>query len=62
MEKQTEKQADALKSLNLSNKINELKQIEGIFPKILLNYLIINKLKEFIKLQDISNTDDVYYK
>ena len=62
MEKQTEKQVDALKSLNLSNKINELKRIEGIFPKILLNYLIINKLKEFIKLQDITNTDDVYYK
>ena len=32
-EKQTEKQVDALKSLNLSNKTDELKQIEGIFPK-----------------------------
>ena len=32
-EKQTEKQVDALKFLNLSNKTDELKQIEGIFPK-----------------------------
>ena len=32
-EKQTEKQVDALKSLNLSNKTDELKQIEAIFPK-----------------------------
>ena len=31
-EKQTEKQIDALKALKLSNKTNELKQIEGIFP------------------------------
>ena len=33
LEKQTEKQVDALKSLNLSSKTDELKQIEGIFPK-----------------------------
>ena len=45
MEKQAEKQADALKSLNLSNKTDELKWIEGIFPKNLLNNLIIDKLK-----------------
>ena len=32
-EKQTEKQFDALKSLNFSNKTGELKRIEGIFPK-----------------------------
>ena len=41
--KQTEKQIDALKSLNLSNKTNELKQIECIFPKNLLNDLVIYK-------------------
>ena len=33
LEKQTEKQVVALKSLNLSNKIDDLKRIEGIFPK-----------------------------
>ena len=33
LEKQTEKQFDALNSLNLSNKTDELKQVEGIFPK-----------------------------
>ena len=33
LEKQMEKQVDASKSLNLSNKIDELKQIKGIFPK-----------------------------
>ena len=33
IEKQTEKQIDALKFLNLSNKIDELKQTEIVFPK-----------------------------
>ena len=33
LEKQKEKQVDALKSSNLSNKTDELKQIEVIFPK-----------------------------
>ena len=33
-EKQTEKQISALKSLHLSTKKDELKQIEGIFHKI----------------------------
>ena len=31
--KQTEKQVDALKSLNLSNKIDKLNQIKSIFPQ-----------------------------
>ena len=31
-EKQRRKQVDASKSLNFSNKIDELKQIESIFP------------------------------
>ena len=34
LEKQTEKQVGALRSLDFSNKKGELKQIEGIFPKI----------------------------
>ena len=33
------------KVYNLSNKINELKQIEGIFSKNMSNHLIINKFK-----------------
>ena len=49
-EKQTEKQAGAIKSLNPSNKS---KQIEGIFPQNLMNGLIRAKLKEIVKLQDI---------
>ena len=53
MEIQTENQVDALKSLNLSNKTVELKQIEGKFPKNLLNDLIIYKLQNIIKLQEV---------
>ena len=45
MGKQTERKLDALKSLNLSNKIDELKQIEGTFPKHMLTDLIIDKSK-----------------
>ena len=44
-EKQTEKQVDALKSLNLPNKIDELKQVESTFPKNQLNDLMINQKK-----------------
>ena len=52
VEKQTEKQVGALKSLDLSNKDNELKQIEGIFPTS-LNDLIWVKLKKMVYLQEI---------
>ena len=38
------KQVKVLKSLNLSNKIDELKRIESIFPKKQLNDLIIDRL------------------
>ena len=44
-EKQTEKQIDAIKSLDPSNK---LKQIEGIFPLNLMNDLM-TKLKEIVE-------------
>ena len=46
MEKQTEKQVDALKSLTLSSETDESKWIKGLVPKNLLNDLIIDKLKE----------------
>ena len=48
-QKQKEKKIGAIKSLDPSNK---LKQIEGIFPQSLMNYLIRAKLKEIIELQD----------
>ena len=58
-EKQTEKQVAAVKSLDISNKKDELKQIENIFPQILMNDLILPKLKEIVKLQDIIKKDDL---
>ena len=61
LEKQTEKEVDALKSLNLSSKTNELKEIDGTFSKNLLNDLIIYKLKEIIQLQDIIKPNELGY-
>ena len=61
MEKQTEKQVNALKSVNLSNKTDELKQIQGIFQKKLLNDLIIYKLQDIIKLQNITELNELDY-
>ena len=51
-----------VKSLNLSNKTDELKNTDGIFPKNMSNNLIINNLKGIIELQDITKTDELYYK
>ena len=62
LEKQTEKQVGALKSQDFFNKKDELKQFKAVFPKNMLNDLIINNLKEIIKLQDIIKTDGLYYK
>ena len=50
LEKQTKRQIDALNSLILSNKIDQLKQIENIFSQNQLNNLIIDKLKEIKQL------------
>ena len=61
-EKQTEKQVDAIKSLDISNKKAKLKQIESIFPQNLVNDLIRPKLKEIVKLHDIIKKDDLNYK
>ena len=49
-EKQTEKQVSVLKSLNISHKINKLKQIEDIFSQNLMNDLIRNKLEKIAEL------------
>ena len=43
----------AIKSLDISNKNYELRQTEHIFPQNLINDLILAKLKELVKLQDI---------
>ena len=49
-EKQTEKNVGAYTSLILSNKKDELKQIEGIFLQNLINALISAKRKEIVHL------------
>ena len=62
LEKQTKKLFDALKLLNISDKTDELKQIESIFPQNQFNASIIdllNKTKQLqnnIKLNDLENT------
>ena len=61
-EKQTEKQVGALKSVDLSDEKDELKQIAGIFPQHFMNYLIRIKLKEIVKLEDVVKKDDQTYK
>ena len=62
MKKETEKKVGAIKSLKPSNKKDELKQIEGIFPQNLMNDLIRDKLKGIVNLQDIIKTDNLGYK
>ena len=59
LEKQTGKQVDALKSPNPSNKKDELKQIERVFPQNLMNDLICAKFKKIVNLQDIIKTDEM---
>ena len=49
-------------SLDLSNKKDELKQIEGIFSQNMMNDLIRVNLKEVFKLQDNINKGDLNYK
>ena len=45
-----------------SNKKDQLKQIEGIFLKNLMNELICDKLKEIVNLQNVIKTDKLHYK
>ena len=52
-EEKREVQVDAIKSLDISNKKDELKQIESVFPQNLMNDSIRDKLKEIVKFQDI---------
>ena len=50
--KLTQKQSDAINSLNLSDKTDELKETENIFLENQMNNLICNILKRISKLQD----------
>ena len=58
---QTKEQLKA-EDLHISDKANELKQTEGIFPKNLLNDLIHDELKNIIDLQDSIELDKLDYK
>ena len=44
LQKQTKKRVDILKSLNVSNKIDALKQTESIFPQNETNVLIPDRI------------------
>ena len=61
-EKQTEKRLGATKSLDLSNKKDELKQIEETFSQNLMNDLSRAKLKKIVKFQCIVKKDNLNYK
>ena len=56
------KTVGAIKSLELSNEKDKLKQTEGIFSQNLMNYFICDKLKEIVNLQDIIKSDNLRYK
>ena len=60
-EKQTEKQVGALKYIDISNKKDELKQIQVIYSQNLMNDLTRIKLKEIVKFQDINKKGDLKY-
>ena len=60
-EEQTKEQVKAIKDLNISDKTNELKEIEGIFPQSVLNGLISNKLKKVIDLQNSIELDKLKF-
>ena len=49
--KQTGKQVGALKSVDVSNKKDELKQSKSKFPLNLKNNLVLPKFKEIVNLQ-----------
>ena len=61
-EEQTEKQVNALKSLNISDKINGLKETEYIFPQNLLNDPIRDELKNIIELQNSIELNKLQHK
>ena len=50
------------KSLKPSNKKDELKQIEVIFPHSMMCNFICDKLKKIVNLQDFIKTEELHYK
>ena len=52
LEKKTEKQIDAWKSLIVSGKTDQLKQVQRIFPQNIANDLIRNRLTEIKVVQE----------
>ena len=60
--KQTKEQVKAIKDLNFSDKANELKQLDVIFPENVLNDFISNKLKKTIEQQNSIELDKLDYK
>ena len=59
--KTKKKQVDALTSLNLSRKIEELKHIECVSPRNQLKDLIIDKVKEIKQLQNNTELGNLGY-
>ena len=55
--KQSEEHVGDIKSLKLSDKKDELKQIDDIFPQKMMKDLISGNLKEIVNLVDIIKTD-----
>ena len=61
-EKQKKKQAGALSSINLSNKIGKLSQIKSIIPGNQMNDLILDRLEEMRHLQNCFKVNGLDYK
>ena len=61
-EKQKKKQAGALCSINLSNKIDESNQIKSIIPVNQMNDLILDRLEEMRHLQNCFKINGLDYK
>ena len=52
LDEQTKNQVDDLKSLNISNIIDELNQIKSIFPQNQMNNLILDRSRKINQLQN----------
>ena len=61
LEKQSEKQVDALKPLDLSNQTVELKKIKGIFPKKSVERFDYFQIKKITHLQGIIKSNELDY-
>ena len=67
IEKQTEKQVEDLKFLDLNNQQiqpchSQTRTIEDISPKYQLNEEAMNKLKRLFQTERVINTEDLVYK